>query len=318
MDVENALSERGGAARWKDLDALGIARSSLNCALLEGRAQRVHRGCYALPGAPRLDVLATVFRATATCLSWCERVGLPLEKPPETFHLGVPQSRAIGDPRNRPVLAVTLHRHGSFHDDFPLAHLDMAALCSTPLAQLALIDAALYRGLVRNSDLNMLQHGDRRRRDWLRAHADARAGSLAETYARVVLAAAGLDVVPQARIGAIGAVDLLVEGVVVVEIDGYAHHSDRAQFEADRRRDRDLHLAGFTPARFTYHDVIARAPEMVSDVISLVWRALDSRIDRQLAGAGRPASEPASGPQAPPLRTRLNAAARVSDRFWLR
>lgn len=259
-----------------------------------------------------MDVLATVFRGRPTCLSWCERIGLPLETPPVTVHLGVPQSRAIGMPRERPVSGVTLHRHGAYLDDFPLAHLDIAALCSTPIAQLALIDAALARGLVTIPDLDDLQHGDQRRRDWLRKSADSRSGSLAETYARVALTEAGLDVVPQARIGAIGCVDLLVEGIVTVEADGYTYHSERKQFESDRLRDRDLTLAGFTPLRFTYHDVVSRTSAMVSDVVAVAWRETAEKGDRASADDVPQGCEPGLAP----LRTRLNAAARVSNPLW--
>ena len=304
----------GGAARWKELDALGFKRDALAVAVREAKVVRVHRGCYALPDAAPANILATVFRAKPTCLSWCERVGLPLERPAATVHLGVPQSRAIGRPRERPVAGVTLHRHGAYPDDLPLAHLDVAALCSTPIAQLALIDAALARGLVVMSDLRDLQHGDQRRRDWLRKNADARSGSLAETYARVALTEVGLDVAPQARLGAIGCVDLLVEGVVVVETDGYAYHSDRNQFERDRLRDRDLTLAGFIPLRFTYHDVVSRTSEMVVDVVAVAWRETASSAVRALADDARPPY----GSRQKSLRTRLNEAARVSEPCWWR
>ncbi len=318
MDIEHVLRRHGGSARWKELDALGFTRETLTAAVREARVIRVHRGCYALPDAAPANVLATVFRAQPTCLSWCERVGLPLASPVPTVHLGVPQSRAIGQPRERPVAGVTLHRHGSYPDDFPVAHLDVTALCSSPIAQLALIDAALARGLVVMSDLRDLRHGDQRRREWLCSNADARSASLAETYARVALTEAGLEVEPQARIGATGCVDLLVEGVVVVETDGFAYHSDRNQFERDRRRDRDLTLAGFTPLRFTYHDVVSRTSEMVGDVVAVAWRETMSTGDQVRADHARPPARSAARPVQTSLRTRLNEAARVSQPLWWR
>ena len=39
---------------------------------------------------------------------------------------------------------------------------------------------------------------------------------------------------------------------LVIEIDGYAHHSDRSSFESDRRRRNDLTLAGWTVLQFTW------------------------------------------------------------------
>lgn len=314
VDIEKALRSRGGAARWKELDALGFSKSALAQAVRTGRIDRVHRGCYALRDAHRATVMATVFRAQPTCVSWCERAGLPLEGVPITVHLGVPQSRGIGEPRARPIAGVTLHRHGAYGDEFPLAHLDLVALCTTPIAQLALIDAALARGIVAQSELAELQHGEQRRRDWLREHADARSGSLAETYARVALTEAGLRVVPQARIGAIGCVDLLVEGTVAVEVDGYAHHCDRRHFASDRLRDRDVTLAGLVPLRFTYHDVVTRTSDLVADVSAAVWRAGAGSADRASIGDVDP---PARASLAT-LRTRMNDAARVSSAQWWR
>lgn len=312
MEIESALRDRGGVARWKELDAIGLAGGALTAAVRDRRIVKAHRGCYALPEAAPSDVMATVIRGQPTCVTWCERRGLPLEERPTTTHLAVPTSRALGVPRARPVDGVTLHRIGESGDDFALDHLDAAALCTAPVAQLALIDAALARGVVLPSELGGLRHGDRRRRDWLRKHADARSGSLPETYARVALAEAGLNVVPQARIGAIGCVDLLVEGVVVVEVDGYAYHSGKRSFESDRERDRDLTLAGYSPLRFTYHDVVARMPDMVADVAAVVWRI---RGEEGSAGSRRAAAP--SWPNAS-LRTRMNAAARVSDPMWWR
>jgi very-short-patch-repair endonuclease len=43
---------------------------------------------------------------------------------------------------------------------------------------------------------------------------------------------------------------------LVVELDGYAYHSDRGAFEADRRRDRDLQTRGYVVLRFTYREVV--------------------------------------------------------------
>ena len=42
---------------------------------------------------------------------------------------------------------------------------------------------------------------------------------------------------------------------LVVEVDGYAHHSSRAAMRRDKARDRELTAALWRPARFTYEDV---------------------------------------------------------------
>jgi very-short-patch-repair endonuclease len=49
---------------------------------------------------------------------------------------------------------------------------------------------------------------------------------------------------------------------LVAELDGYAYHSSREQFAADRRRDRELQRRGYVVLRFTYEEV-TREPEAV-------------------------------------------------------
>lgn len=49
---------------------------------------------------------------------------------------------------------------------------------------------------------------------------------------------------------------------LVTEIDGFAYHSTRSAFEADRRRDAALAAAGYRVTRVTWHQ-IAREPEAV-------------------------------------------------------
>jgi len=54
---------------------------------------------------------------------------------------------------------------------------------------------------------------------------------------------------------------------LVVELDGYAYHSDRTSFERDRRRDRELQARGYVVLRFTYREVIEE-PEVVLRALS--------------------------------------------------
>ena len=57
---------------------------------------------------------------------------------------------------------------------------------------------------------------------------------------------------------------------LVVELDGYAYHSDRMSFEADRRRDRELAARGYVVLRFTYREVIEAPERVLEALISLL------------------------------------------------
>lgn len=85
-----------------------------------------------------------------------------------------------------------------------------------------------------------------------------------------------------------GEVDLLVAGVLVVELDGYSFHSDRKQFARDRWRDRELLKRNLPVARFTRADVLG------GRVAREVPALLQSRkVSRSITNTLHPNKEPA-------------------------
>lgn len=290
MDPVNALRTYRGVARWAELQRAGVARSSLLEACDRGLVTRPHRGVFALPRVPREDVLARVFRADLCCISWCQGRDLPVYPAPSVSHLAVPQSRAMGLPRSRPVDEVVMHRVASTPRT-AAEQVDLSALCIPPREQLALVDASLRRGLISREEVEAFTHGSRERRAWLFQMADARSESLSETCARVELVEAGLDVTPQYEFPAVGRVDFLVEGAVVVEIDSEAHHSGEKARARDGRRDRASTTQGSPALRYMFHDALERPAEIVDDVVATLMR-----MDRLT----------------PTVRTKLARAARVS------
>lgn len=258
--------------RWRDLADAGFSHPHIASAARRGVVVRHHRGVYAAPGTRRDRILAEVFRARPTCVSWCADHGLPVETTPKTLHVGVPGSRGLGLPRLRPTPEVTLHRCGDVTDDFPLHHLDVSAFCTTPLQQVALLDAAVRCGFIDGRDVRGLTRGPETRRRWVASHVNGASQSLGETYARVALREHGLQVEPQVHFADAGAVDLLVEGSMVVEIDGFTFHSDRKSFTVDRRRGRVLSLSGIPTVRFTHSEVVTDLMGMAAEVIDILWR----------------------------------------------
>lgn len=59
---------------------------------------------------------------------------------------------------------------------------------------------------------------------------------------------------------------------MVVECDGYAHHFSPAAFAADRRRDRELQLQGYTVLRFPSEEVVRDAGAVVTAVTAALAR----------------------------------------------
>ena len=53
---------------------------------------------------------------------------------------------------------------------------------------------------------------------------------------------------------------------VVVEVDGYAFHSSRRAFEADRRRDAELAARGYTVIRVTWRQLVGEPHAVVARI----------------------------------------------------
>lgn len=97
---------------------------------------------------------------------------------------------------------------------------------------------------------------------------DPRSGSVLETLLRVLLHEAGVEPpVTQHEIRARGVLLARVDFCwparrLVVEADGFEHHSERADYRRDRQRLNQLVSAGWHVLRFSWEDVVHR-PEYV-------------------------------------------------------
>lgn len=247
MDIEARLREREGCARTSELVRGAVGRSQLRALVEAGQVRRVRRGLYALPGADEGLIAARSLTGAVTCVSVAERLDLPLLRPPAGTHVALPPNRAVPVPGLAPAGTV-LHWDSAVRRSGMEVHLPVAAALAHVVACLpareavAVLDAAVGRGLVAPVDLAAHRpRGGSVAFERLLRSVDGRSQSLPESFARTALVAAGLSVEPQVTLRGVGRVDLLVADTVVVEVDGWAFHTDRAQFREDRRRDRVLH-----------------------------------------------------------------------------
>ncbi|WP_251046153.1 endonuclease domain-containing protein [Arthrobacter sp. ISL-85] len=138
-----------------------------------------------------------------------------------------------------------------------------ALLCLPELESLVMVECAYNRGEIDRPFLLRHLNGNRsgKARDVI-SKVERGADSLLETLARVLFREAGITTETQVCIDGIGRVDFLLEGFLIVEIDGLAFHLDSRQFKKDRRRDNTAVRHGLPVLRFFYDDVVY-APESV-------------------------------------------------------
>jgi very-short-patch-repair endonuclease len=147
----------------------------------------------------------------------------------------------------------------------PFDALVQLAACVGPFWLTAALDSALHRPRGGTALLGKEQQ-DRLRLvlpDSLARAVDAADGSaesVGETRTRLGLADADIRFETQAAIGEQYEADFLLDGWLVVEVDGHAYHSDPGAFVADRERDAFMAWRGYRVLRFTHRQVMDEWP----------------------------------------------------------
>ncbi|TQJ41655.1 hypothetical protein FBY33_3772 [Arthrobacter sp. SLBN-112] len=219
-----------------------------------GTVQRVARGVYALPDADPLLLHAGRHHAVPGCVTAALAAGLWVVRRPEKPHLAARHGRSI--------TGCVVHR-----SSIPLTHLDMVCQslrCLPPLEGLAIAESAVKTGLVQLPELREKFPAAREKAlRALVARIQPQSGSIIETMARYLLEEAGLTVELQVKIPGMGHLDLLVDGLLGIETDGYAHHSSREAYREDRRRWNVTVVRGVPTLRVTFEMLLGEPNEFV-------------------------------------------------------
>jgi very-short-patch-repair endonuclease len=271
MDPLEILQSAGGVLLRRDLLAAGATDTDLRRAVRCGQLLRLERGLLAVADANTELVAAGRARGLLTCLSAAPVYGLWQLRPPSQPHYWQSNGRSAArcvshrleltqPPRHRTLAAlpdVLLH----------------AVLCLPELESLVMVECAYNRGDIDPSYL--LRHLDGSRCGKARnvvSKVERGADSLLETLARVLFREAGIFTETQVWIDGIGRVDFLLEGFLIVEIDGLAFHLEARQFKKDRRRDNSAMLQGLPVLRFFYDDVVHAPGSVLAQVREVLAR----------------------------------------------
>lgn len=283
---ELAARQYGVVSRTQLLTA-GVSANAIDHRLRKGRLRRVHRGVYhagPITGRYQAEMAAVLGCGPGAALSDRTAAGLwgMLPSNPEA-PVDVVGPRSLRGPAS----GVRLHRRGSLPDDevaerhgLPLTTpartvIDLASGIGSYELERALA-GALRRDIVAVDAIEVLLTRYPRRKGYrtLRSLLDDARGPMltrseAEARFLALLRRGGLD---RPRTNAV------VNGLevdffwpdrgVVVEVDGFAFHSNRTAFEHDRDRGTLLSAKGNVVLRFTWRQ-ITKEPEKVLVRISL-------------------------------------------------
>lgn len=271
MEPEEALRRLGGVALTRQVQAQGASDAAIRSAVRAGSVQRVERGVLSLPSAETALVEAVKARSLLTCASAAGRYDLwLLHEAAEPHYWQSNGRRTTGCISHR--LSLSQPRPNEPYVALPDVLLH-GLLCLPPLEALVMVESAYIRGDIGLGYLRQRLTGNRggQAREVL-AKVDRGAGSLLETLARVLFREVGIRTETQVWIDGVGTVDFLLEGFLIVELDGIAFHLEPRQFKKDRRRDNEAIRQGMLVLRFFYDDVVYAPEKMLRHVREVLLR----------------------------------------------
>jgi very-short-patch-repair endonuclease len=263
MDILEYLVHAGGAARTGQLLAAGYSRRDI-AGLLELGVRQPRRGIFLAPGCDEELAAALHHNGRLTCASAAAYYGLWIRNPPAQLHLACNHGHGAGFVR---------HRTTRFRSDQPrpVAAVEDVVLhglgCLPPPASTALATSAIRLHGVPVDLLKDQLRGDRSA-PVLRAlrELDLRAESIVEVDAQHLFRTNGIAFEPQVFLPGIGRVDFLLNGFLIVEIDGFAFHSKRAAMLRDRDRNNSSTVKGYAVLRYMPEHIWFNQQQVLAEI----------------------------------------------------
>ncbi len=239
-NVELVLAELGNAACRRDILGAGVSQRALLSAVRAGRISAVARGIYARPDATTMEVHLAKNHVVPGCISAAIALGL--------WSSSVPAQPHVAAAHGRPVADCVVHRHAG-----PLTVADIVGQCVRCLPEVDALMVMESAVVLKKCPLGELRvafagrGGSKARRimDML----DPQSMSAVETTARYWLRRAGYNVQTQYAVRGMGHLDLMIDGVLGIEIESDQYHNNAAAFAEDLRRGNVLVIRGIPTLR---------------------------------------------------------------------
>jgi very-short-patch-repair endonuclease len=284
MTLSHDIENYGGLAATHELYSRGWTKRSLAIAVAEGAIIRVRQGWYTLPSTSESQREGVRVGGQLGCVSGARLHGLSVRASGHVHVSVAPHTARLRSKSDKQVRLASMKSPGVIvHWNNADAHgtrfvlgvrecLSQMSLCQSPEWVVAAADSALRARLLTASewrdDIRLLPRRLRR----LLSKVDARAESITESVTRFRLEQLGFEPRLQVTIRGVGRVDMVLGKRLVIEVDGYAYHSDPEAFEADRRRDARLSALGYRVLRFSYKQVMHHWSEVRAAITAAVAR----------------------------------------------
>lgn len=266
--LAHTLAERGGVARSRDLLRQGASSDDLRRAVAAEAVVRLREGVYALPHADPDVALAALHGGEVACASALRAVGVWVLEPIARPHVWV---GARGRTHAHRGCSCVTHRDAgvSAFGTVVLAQaLVQVERCLGAEAFFAAFESAWRRGILTGTMRAEVRAGLPARRRWLVDIARSDADSGLESIVRLRFHLLGIPMRSQVHIDAVGRVDFLIDGILILEIDGKGNHAAPEQRHRDLLRDAVAAASGYESLRFDYALVLYSWPVVERAVLA--------------------------------------------------
>lgn len=275
LDPVSTLHRLGGIARGRQLGALGISRSALSRSVNAGRILRVRAGVFATHGTDADVVTAAAHGGALTCGSALRTHGVWVLSESDAPHVWLGRNG-----RAHPHLGCRCVRHhfegrtrfGIVEVEDALQHLHT---CEGDESFFVSFESAWRLGLIGRAARDRIRAALPRSARWLVDFARPDADSGLESLLRLRLHLLGVHLTTQLAIPGVGRVDFVVDGRLIIEVDGREHHGAPAMRHRDLARDAAASRLGYETLRFDYAQVVHDWPTVQAAIEGALRRARD-------------------------------------------
>lgn len=290
MDA-SPLCALGHLATRRDLETSGLSRRQIDALARLDTVVRVRKGVYACRHLTEPERIAAATGARLDCITVLRRNQIWAGHE-QGLHLRMP-SNASAPARERLNMVVRAFARAGYRVlgsakisvhwsrcaaaemgvrlEVPVFDaLSMAMTCLPPDDAVAALESALHLRHITASELDQLIVAAPKRLQQALTQVTPGAQSGYETKARLKLKRLGHTVEIQAPVPGVGHVDMVIDGVVALEIDGRETHADA--FESDRDRDLGTEACGVrclrVPAVWVdtrWDDILVAIDRMIKD-----------------------------------------------------
>ncbi|AGW40676.1 DNA topoisomerase I [Leifsonia xyli subsp. cynodontis DSM 46306] len=280
MNWMQEFDKRGGIASTRQLRDAGATERALGRVVADGRLIRPRNGRYAKPGVFEAAIAAVRMGGRLSCVSAARSYGLWGGMDART-HATVPPTAGRAGVEAGAVLHWRACRaHPEIWRVSVADCLRSVVACADEETSVAVLDTALSAGLVSIRDIERTFASEPQRARTIARRARPGSDSGVESILRQRLTARGHLVEQQIAVPGAGRVDARVDGILYVEVDGFAFHSGREAFERDRMRDAALALRGDRWLRVSARNLLSTPDSVVATIEAVLEREESGRARR--------------------------------------